>query len=229
MLRTMVPKRRAAMSLRADDEKQIVEALARELRKLKFRKPQERYSWGKPALDVLDCVLSLHRRYKKVVEPRIDRFKAKNPEVQSLGDLMGMISRFGKTKFLGQELGFNDPGRARTLVGVVKYLMDVQGKFPGKDERERLRNWAARSKPEHSEEVKVRGFGLAGFQYLRMLFGAQTLKPDVHMRRFVYDVIGKKVPDWRALECLERAAKREKLPLRDVDWEIWERSADDAR
>ena len=29
--------------------------------------------------------------------------------------------------------------------------------------------------------VGVRGFGLAGFQYMRMLFGAQTAKPDIHI------------------------------------------------
>ena len=71
----------------------------------------------------------------------------------------------------------------------------------------------------------IRGFGLAGFQYLRMLFGANTTKPDLHIRRYVGHCIGEPVTDMRALQLLEPAAKEAGISLRDFDTTIWERSA----
>jgi hypothetical protein len=71
----------------------------------------------------------------------------------------------------------------------------------------------------------VPGFGLGGFQYLRMLFGAQTTKPDVHIIRFVSEAIGRKIADIKALYLLERAAKQAGLPIRELDITIWETGA----
>lgn len=58
-----------------------------------------------------------------------------------------------------------------------------------------------------------------------MLFGAQTTKPDVHIVRFVSEIVGRKVSDVQALYLLERAAVRTGLPVRDLDVAIWEASA----
>jgi hypothetical protein len=60
-----------------------------------------------------------------------------------------------------------------------------------------------------------------GFQHLRMLFGAQTTKPDVHIRNFVSEVIGRKVNDYTALALLEQASAQTNLPLHEVDGAIW--------
>jgi len=68
----------------------------------------------------------------------------------------------------------------------------------------------------------VHGFGLAGFQYLRMLFGAQTAKPDIHIRRFVADAVRHRVSDAEALTLLEAAAREEGLRLADLDYSIWQ-------
>jgi hypothetical protein len=58
-----------------------------------------------------------------------------------------------------------------------------------------------------------------------MLFGAQTTKPDVHIRNFVSEVIGRKVNDQLALALLEQAAANANLPLREVDGAIWRERA----
>jgi hypothetical protein len=71
-----------------------------------------------------------------------------------------------------------------------------------------------------------RGFGLAGFQYLRMLFGANTTKPDVHVRQYVSEAVGRRrVSEVEALNLLERAASDAGIGLRDLDTTIWEKSA----
>jgi hypothetical protein len=64
---------------------------------------------------------------------------------------------------------------------VIRYLLDVQADFKEQDEEARLHAWAEWARPGDYLALNVPGFGLAGFQYLRMLFNAQTAKPDVHI------------------------------------------------
>ena len=214
--------------MESESEERDIEELANELRKLAISKLDKDYSWGKPALDALDCVLSLNRRYKGIVEPRVEAFKEKHPDVVSLQDLQEMMSRVGSATFVREELEYNHSARAETLAGVVNYLIQVEGGFDGANERERLSNWAKQAKPEDYAKVNVKGFGPAGFQYLRMLFGAQTVKPDRHIKKFVSRVIGRGVTDLQAIEYLEQAAKLANLRIREADYGIWEKCADAA-
>jgi hypothetical protein len=48
-------------------------------------------------------------------------------------------------------------------------------------------------RPGDSYFLGIKGFKLSGFQYLRMLFGAQTTKPDVHIVKFISEIVGRKV------------------------------------
>lgn len=123
------------------------------------------------------------------------------------------------------ELNYNDSRRAGTLAGVLEYLLDAQVDHPGTTEEEKLQHWATWCRPGDYLTVGVPGFGLAGFQYLRMLFGAQTAKPDVHIVKFVSEVVGRELSPVQALNLLERAAKVANLPLREVDAEIWSERA----
>jgi hypothetical protein len=98
---------------------------------------------------------------------------------------------------------YRDERRANTLAGVVEYLLDAVVEHPGADEETRLRRWAQWCRPGDYLTVGVSCFGLAGFQYLRMLFGAQTTKPDVHIVRFVGEVTNKIVSPVQALNVME--------------------------
>ncbi len=184
------------------------------------------YAWPWPSQNVLDCVLSLNRPYNAVVLPRVQAFAQKHPQVRSLAELKALIAAFPTaTAFCAAELNYKDARRAGTLTGVIDYLIDAQTEHEGADENERLARWAKWARPGDYLTVAVRGFGLAGFQYLRMLFGAQTTKPDVHVIAFVSEQLGRRVTDVQALHLLERAARLAGLPLREVDAEIWKERA----
>lgn len=179
-----------------------------------------------PAVKVIDCVLSLNRPYDRVVLPRVQRFMRNHPEIQTLSQLRTLMARYASPlAFSDTELDYHDQRRAETLLGVIDYLLEVQQEHEGRTEAERLERWAAWARPGDYLAIGVPGFGLAGFQYLRMLFGAQTTKPDVHIIRFVSDAVHRKVTDVQALYLLERAAKRSGLPIRELDIAIWEASA----
>jgi hypothetical protein len=189
-------------------------------------RPLASYGWPTPPLNVIDCVLSLNRHYDTFVVPRVRRFEARNPQIVELEHLRTLIGRYSNPFiFSVHELDYRDQSRAETLKGVVLYLIGAECQFEGLTEYDRLHQWANSVCPTDSVTVGVRGFGLAGFQYLRMLFGVQTTKPDRHIKHFVSDVIGHTVSDRKALLLLEEAAELAELNLRDVDNLIWQDAA----
>ena len=204
------------------DEAAEINALRAALRQLEIGDLDEPVSWGSPAVDILDCVLSLHTRYETVVLPRVMRFREAHPEVTTVKQLRTLIRRY-KTPlaFSVKELRYNDEGRATTLAGVVDFVLRVEQERPELTEDEKLRGWADSVAPSDYKIVGVRGFALAGFQYLRMLFGADTAKPDVWICRFVTDAIGRTVKPVEALRILETACEQEKLSVRAADQAIW--------
>jgi hypothetical protein len=201
----------------------LIEALRRA-----FPTPPKRGfdSWSVPPLNVLDCVLSLNRRYDTFCRPRVQQFASQHPEVDTLARMVRLINIYPTPfEFSIMELDYRDKQRAATLVGVLTYLIQAQKAFKGPSETSRLREWAKKAKPGDYEALAIRGFGLSGFQYLRMLFRAQTAKPDVHIRRFVSNAVGHAVGDVQALTLLEVAAKRLRWPLLALDNAIWDRLA----
>ena len=156
----------------------------------------------------------------------MQQFANQHPEVDTLTRLLHLVNKYPTPlEFSIKELDYRDEGRAATLVGVLTYLLQAQKAFKGSSETSRLRQWASKAKPIDYEALGIRGFGLSGFQYLRMLFRAQTAKPDVHIRRLVSKAVGHAVGDAQALTLLESAAKHLKWPLLALDNAIWDRLA----
>lgn len=209
---------------RMDDVDRLTEILKARFSQVPIR---PNYGWpGRPALSVLDCVLSLNRPYKRVVYPRVVGFSERRPEIVELPQLQSLLDQFDAPgRFCRDELNYNDARREQTLRGVVRRLLEVQAEQEGATEQERLQRWAASVGPGDHARIGVKGFGLSGFQYLRMLFGVQTAKPDVHIVRFVSQSVGRRVNDRAALTLLEQAAEKAGLPLREVDGAIWKAGA----
>jgi hypothetical protein len=178
-----------------------------------------------PARKVLDCVLSLNRKYDGFVVPRVRLFREKFPDVRGVEDLKDLLARYPTGEFLPQELDTMDRRRSTVLEQVAGYLWARALDFAGASEEQRLNKWAVDARPGDYLEVGAKGFGLAGFQYLRMLFGARTAKPDVHILRFVEGVIGRRPGEAEALYLLEEAAHGGGFDLRKVDVAIWEKGA----
>jgi hypothetical protein len=193
-------------------------------------KREEQGGWLVPPLDVLDCVLSLNRNYDRFCLPRVEQFKLRHPEVDTLERLLDLIRSYpSRLEFSIRELNYRDEGRAVILVQVIEFLIGVQAKFAGPSEASRLKKWAITVQPADYQALGIRGFGLAGFQYVRVLFGAQTVKPDVHICRFVSEAVGRPVGEVEALTLLEIASKRLDWPLGDLDYAVWDKLARPSR
>ena len=174
------------------------------------------------AVAVIDCVLSLNRKYDAFVVPRLETFTKRHPEIQKVGELAELIDSYPTPlDFSIEELNYRDENRARILREVVQFVCTIVQEVPAVSEEEVLKEWALRAKPHECETLGIRGFKVAGFQYLRILFGADTTKPDVHIIGFIADALNRRVSAYEALDLLEAAAPRLGLSVRAVDAAIW--------
>ena len=84
-----------------------------------------------------------------------------------------------------------------------------------------LQGWAVASTADDFVG-HIKGLGTAVYHGLVMRLGVETVKPDVHILRFVSDAIGRPVNELEAVEALEQVAKRLGFSARTLDWSIWE-------
>ena len=179
-----------------------------------------------PAVKIIDCVLSLNRNYDRFLAPRLKIFMKNHPNTQRVVELANLIDSYPTPHaFVKQELNYNHEDRARILHSVVSYVRIIVEKAPIAAEEETLKKWAIQAKPQDYRMLNIKGFALAGFQYLRMLFGAQTAKPDKYIIEFVSDILNRKVSDVKSLFLLEIASERAGLSVRAVDNFIWKSGA----
>ena len=177
-----------------------------------------------PAVKVIHCVLSLNRKYDTFVLPRLEAFMDSHPDTQRVVELANLMDSYPTPHaFVKQELNYNHEDRARTLQAVVKYVCTIVAGTPIASEEETLKQWAIQAKPQDYQTLNIKGFGLAGFQYLRILFGADTIKPDVHIKGFISDILNRKVSTVKSLFLLEAASECANLSVRAVDLFIWDR------
>jgi hypothetical protein len=73
---------------------------------------------------------------------------------------------------------------------------------------------------EHVQE----GLGPAVYQWLVMRQGVDTVKPDVHDRRFAEGAVGRKLNDQDVIELTTRASAIIGVKAFELDWRIWEAS-----
>lgn len=178
-----------------------------------------------PAVLVIDCVLSLNRKYDTFVKPRLNTFVERHPEIQRVTDLAKLIESYPTSHaFVQQELNYNHEDRARILHEVVMFLCTIVQQTPTIPEEKALKQWVVQARSQ-THRLNIKGFGVAGFQYLCMLFGADTTKPDIYIIRFVSKLLNRNVSDLEARDLLEAASERVGLSVRDVDSYIWKRGA----
>jgi len=175
----------------------------------------------KPAVRVINCILSINRR-TTFAEARSLGFQIANPNVGSITDLQATIGVYPTShQFMWTNLNYNYEARANTLNAVVNWLVGLSGNGSPQEQLNNLKNWAEAAHPTGYLDLQIPGFGLASFQYLRMLFCACTVKPDVHILNFVRQH-DPKANGLRAINVIEKLAAGLGLCARHLDLAIWE-------
>ncbi len=105
--------------------------------------PSEDIAWKRcHAIKLIDCILSLNRRYDSFVVPRLDAFEKTYPDTRTVVSLFALMLSFASPhEFMQESLSYNHKARADTLFEVAKWLKTLIERS-GKSEQEALHNWA---------------------------------------------------------------------------------------
>ena len=161
-----------------------------------------------------------------VVAKALEHFRVNRcEEVRTLGELDAVLSRYpddqqGNTELAVHLWGYKFWTRAQQLRGLVRYFRSV-----GVVDHETLKAWAHQSEFRRDFEGRVKGLGVAVYQSLVMRQGVDTVKPDVHVRRFAEAAVGRALSDADLVEVVTRAARELGIKACELDWRIWEASA----
>ncbi|MBM3331799.1 hypothetical protein FJY68_08115 [candidate division WOR-3 bacterium] len=186
-----------------------------------------RFGHETAVLCCLDAVLSIHRNYRRFVVPRVVRFRSEHPDMRLLGDMLSLYDRLGPREFAHVVTQSRDTRRAELLHSVCARLRDIASGCPTiEEEKKAIRDWMTRAGAIGYLTFGVKGIGLATFQYLRMLFGVSTVKPDVHIKRFVGVSLGRPIRDLDAIGLIEAVASRIGTEPTSLDHALWKRLSD---
>jgi hypothetical protein len=107
--------------------------------------------------------------------------------------------------------------RAQQLRGLLGYF-----EARGVTTQTALEVWAKESEFKRDFEGRVPGLGLAVYQWLVMRQGIETVKPDVHVRRFAEEALARRLGDGEIVAAFEAVAEELSLKAYELDWRIWE-------
>ncbi|MWV40570.1 hypothetical protein [Natrialba sp. INN-245] len=146
----------------------------------------DRWTGADPKVIIADAAGSATGlNYENIVKPNAEAFRdqfIESGRVQSLEDLAELE---------------HDPEFAESFtIGRPNIVYDVPSALledakPGADDLDLLQTWAENADPEEyrSDPVgEVHGIGPATFQYLRMIAGADTVKPDIQVDKFISEL-----------------------------------------
>ena len=176
-----------------------------------------------PAVRVIHSVISQALNYETTVYPRLVDFKKNRPDVKSVRQLADLMASYTTPlEFLTEEVKLKHPGKAGAIEGLVKYLCGLIEASPTVPEEETLKQWAITAEPDDYKKLNIKGVGIATLQWLRMLFGADTSKPDVHIMNFIHDTIDEELSEDDCILLIEGVASYLEVSERTVDAAIWD-------
>jgi len=169
-------------------------------------------------LTVLDYQLRGH-----IVEKAIAFFPEKRrSEIRTADDLKGLLARYpdddnGNTRLAQYLWGYKCWNRAHQLRELLAYFESI-----GVTSQKALKRWAQFSNFDRDFRGRIPGLGFAVYQWLVIRQGVPTIKPDVHVRRFVKSIIHRSPTDDELVQALEKVARMLALKAYELDWRIWE-------
>ena len=201
-----------------DKDNEIIR-LASYLRNVEIKKESEELGSYKTAVLVcLDAVLSINRKYYQFVVPRIKYFMENYSEITTLSSLYDILLEEGE---ISRYWNYNHKAREKTLKELVAKFLEIVKEYPDETEIEALKKWSSTVSVDGYKRFGVHGIGIATFQYLRLLLGASTVKPDVHIKRAVSTALGRRVGDIEVISLFETACDYIHIPAKIMDHSLW--------
>jgi hypothetical protein len=168
---------------------------------------------------LFDTVLD-YQNQAAAIQKAEDHYRAEHyRELRTLDDLEAVLERFPEDRDGNDELaqylwGNHHWRRAQELRGLAAYFRERNVTT-----LRRLRTWATKSQQEDFVG-HIKGLGPAVYRSLAMRMGVDTVKPDVHVLRFVSGAIGRNASQAEVVDGLTEVSARLGVPARDLDWSV---------
>ena len=189
---------------------------------------------------VLTLVLTALNFQMKVeaVDSALDFFmENRRKQLRSHKALFELMASFPNTKTGNRKLAHylwnnNHWTRAKFLRELVTYFENVNVR-----NLKELIRWARNANFQQDVKGRIKteehSMGYAIFKWLQIRLGVDTVKPDVHVKNFVKECLGREPRDEDTVEAIERVAQRMGVRASRLDWAIWryqrEKSAKERR
>ena len=181
--------------------------------------PQE-FGYSNPVMICLDAVLSINRKYETFVIPRLNTYKKNFPFIHTLKQLSDQIHQAGYEGFC-DIWNYQHIERVKILDNLTEKFILYAEEINESNDLLAMQDWAKNSSIEGYLIFGIKGIGLATYQYLRMMLGIPTTKPDVHIRKAVYLALQRHISDIEAILLIEKASEVMELPATMVDHNLW--------
>ncbi|HEY0319735.1 MAG TPA: hypothetical protein VGC66_02070 [Pyrinomonadaceae bacterium] len=152
-----------------------------------------------------------------------NHYKSKRyDEIRTHDDLVAFFHKYPNTREGNTEAalylwGYKYWNRMEQLRQLVAYFDSIEV-----SDEESLERWAKNSDFHKHFEGRIKGLGIAAYQWLTMRKGVQTVKPDSRVKRFLRKATGRDFSDKEIILVLEKVAAELGIPANELDWAIWE-------
>ncbi len=172
--------------------------------------------------NLLLCVLDF-QMHSTAVNKALSIYRAnRRPEIPDGEALQAIMDRYPDDQAGNTELAqFLWNNRHWTRVGMLRRLLPFFASV-GVTDQETLVAWARVAEFRRDFQGRVKGLGFAVYQWLLMRCEVDTVKPDVHTRRYCEAHVGRVLTDNEVVDLIVRAAMNLGIPARSLDVAIWE-------
>ncbi len=185
---------------------------------LDFKQTPGEFDYDNPVLILVDAVLSMNRKYDSFVVPRVELIRKSG--IKTLEQALQIIEDGGVKGFCGI-WNYNHPARVEILKRLINKCIEIKKKLKIDDGLTALQVWGKQSTVRDYKNFNVKGFGFTTFQYLRLMCGADTTKPDIHLKRAVKDGTGENLNLEEVVQIVEETAKKLDVKARQLDYALW--------
>lgn len=168
------------------------------------------------AVSLMGVVLSAARNYKTQVEPHLEKLRTRYSDL-TLQKLKRMCSQRNYMQFK-EVWGHADEKKFETLKSLLEAILALRR--DGLDDMKLMRNWACSAHLERRKTDSLgslKNVGIATFQHLRIVFGADTVKPDRRVREVLEKEFGAKLSAAKAIQAAEEIAQLTGLKVIEID------------
>lgn len=167
------------------------------------------HSKQRPAVSLIEVVLSANRSYVRHVLPNIIRIK-NDSDIASFNDLTSLIKRNGVDSFY-KFWGHRNAQKFSVLTNVLDAAALLKIKYQVEDDYEVMNMWA--NDVDVSNYTKdsigsIKYIAIATFQHLRMTYGCNTVKPDLRVKQVLENEFNLgRLSDIKTIQAVEQMSE----------------------